>query len=154
MQGTRDAHGTSSLGYSFVNRRELQILAGVRLAEAQLLLSADLSDGAYYLAGYAVECGLKACIARNTRRYDFPDKKSVDASHTHNLRDLVRVANLEPLRLEQAKADSVFRDNWDLVQQWSEQSRYRRHDKIDAKALIEAVASTRHGVLRWIKQHW
>src|SRR5690349_2807492 len=28
---------------------------------------------------------LKACVAKGTHRYDFPDKKSVDASYTHNL---------------------------------------------------------------------
>jgi hypothetical protein len=79
---------------SFVNRRDLQFLARSRLTEARALLSASHPDGAYYLAGYAVECGLKACIARRTERHEFPDKRTVDASHTHNLRDLVKVANL------------------------------------------------------------
>jgi HEPN domain-containing protein len=74
-----------------VNRKDLQFLARTRLAEAKTLLGAGLPDGAYYLAGYAVECGLKACIARGTQRHEFPDKKSVDASHTHNLRDLIKV---------------------------------------------------------------
>jgi HEPN domain-containing protein len=137
-----------------VNRKELQALAIIRLAEARSLLQAGLSDGAYYLAGYSVECGLKASIAKRTRQFDFPDKKNVDASHTHDLKALIRIANLEPLRVEQAKADSAFRDYWDLVQQWSEQSRYRRHERTDAKALVEAVGSARHGVLKWIKQHW
>ncbi|HWD98125.1 MAG TPA: HEPN domain-containing protein [Bryobacteraceae bacterium] len=137
-----------------MNRKELQALAIIRLAEARSLLQAGLSDGAYYLAGYSVECGLKASIAKRTRQFDFPDKKNVDASHTHDLKALIRIANLEPLRVEQAKADSAFRDYWDLVQQWSEQSRYRRHERTDAKALVEAVGSARHGVLRWIKQHW
>jgi HEPN domain-containing protein len=137
-----------------VNRKELQTLAIIRLSEARSLLGAGLWDGAYYLAGYFVECGLKASIAKQTRRYDFPDKKNVDGSHTHDLKALVRIANLEPLRVEQAKADSAFRDYWDLVQQWSEQSRYRRHERTDANALVEAVGDARHGVLRWIKQHW
>lgn len=69
-----------------VNRKDLQSLARTRLAEAKILLDAGRSDGAYYLAGYAVECALKACIARGTQRHEFPDKKTVDASHTHNLR--------------------------------------------------------------------
>ena len=137
-----------------MNRSELQKLAGVRLAEAKFLLNGGLPDGAYYLAGYSVECGLKACIAKQTRRYDSPDKKNVEASHTHDLKALVRIANLELFRVEQAKTDSAFRDYWDLAQQWSEQSRYRRYDKSDAKALVEAVGSAQHGVLRWIKLHW
>jgi HEPN domain-containing protein len=137
-----------------VNRKDLQTLAGVRLAEAKSLLASGLSDGAYYLAGYSVECGLKACIAKQTERYDFPDKKNVDASHTHDLRSLVRIAKLELTRVERAKSDYAFRGYWDIVQEWSEQSRYRRYEKTDAKALVEAVGSARHGVLGWIRQHW
>jgi HEPN domain-containing protein len=93
---------------SGVNRNDLQFLASTRLAEAKILLGAGRSDGAYYLAGYAVECTLKACIARGTQRHEFPDKKTVDASHTHNLRDLIKVANLEFERLEEAKRDPLF----------------------------------------------
>jgi HEPN domain-containing protein len=33
-----------------------------------VLLEAGLYAGAYYLAGYAVECALKACIAKKTAR--------------------------------------------------------------------------------------
>ena len=138
----------------FVNRRDLQFLARSRLTEAKALLGAGHPDGAYYLAGYAVECGLKACIARRTERHEFPDKRTVDASHTHNLRDLVKVANLEQKRLEAAKGDPLFRNHWDLVQQWSEHSRYRRHDSEMAQALVEAIADRKHGVIAWIKRHW
>ena len=35
----------------------------------------ESSPAAYYLCGYAVDGRLKACIAKQTRRYDFPDKK-------------------------------------------------------------------------------
>jgi HEPN domain-containing protein len=111
-----------------LNRTDLQSLARIRLAEARTLLQANRPDGAYYLAGYAIECALKACIAKRTQRHEFPEKKSVDASHTHNLRELVRVANLEVARLEEAKRDPAFRNNWDLVERWSERSRYQRHD--------------------------
>jgi len=40
-------------------------------------MQAGFFDGAYYLAGYAVECAIKACIAKGTRRYEFPDKRKV-----------------------------------------------------------------------------
>jgi HEPN domain-containing protein len=128
-----------------VNRKDLQFLARTRLAEARTLLGAGRPDGAYYLAGYAVECALKACIARGTERHEFPDKKTVDASHTHNLRDLIKVANLELARLEEAKRDPLFRNHWDLVQRWSEHSRYRRHDSEMARALVDAIGDRRHG---------
>jgi hypothetical protein len=137
-----------------VDRRELQLLSRVRLREAKGLANLGLHDGAYYLAGYAVECALKARIAKATRKHDFPDKKKADASYRHNLRELLKVANLEEARLEQAKRDPVFRNNWDVVQSWSEESRYRFNSAEDARALVEAVSHRNHGVLRWIKQHW
>jgi HEPN domain-containing protein len=55
-----------------MNRGELRQLAETRLAEAQILLRAGMWSGAYYLVGYAVECGLKACIAKGTKQDDFP----------------------------------------------------------------------------------
>ena len=139
---------------SGVDRRDLQLLARIRLQEARALLKGGHSDGAYYLAGYAVECGLKACIAKGIERYEFPDKKKVDASHTHNLRELIRVANLEKARLDEASRDPAFRDNWDVVQAWSEQSRYWRSDAATAQRLVKAIGDGKHGALSWIRRYW
>jgi hypothetical protein len=111
-------------------------------------------DGAYYLAGYAVECALKACIAKATLRHDFPERKRVEDSHTHNLEKLVKLANLEEARLEQAERDAVFRNNWELVKAWTEQSRYVKHETAKAKALVGAVNDRQHGVMVWIRQRW
>lgn len=119
-----------------------------------MLLGAGYPDGAYYLAGYAVECALKACIARATKRYEFPDKKSVEASHTHNLSHLIRVANLDLARLEEARRNPAFRNHWDLVQEWSEHSRYRRIDFVTAKSLVHAIGDRKQGVMVWIRRHW
>ena len=55
-----------------VDRKELQELSKIRLKEASALLELGLSDGAYYLAGFAVECALKACIAKATQRGGIP----------------------------------------------------------------------------------
>jgi HEPN domain-containing protein len=67
----------------------LQELSSLRLREAKLLFAANAPDGAYYLAGYAVECALKACIARSTERHDFPDLKRVKDNYTHKAKDLI-----------------------------------------------------------------
>ena len=101
-----------------------------------------------------MECAIKACIAKETQRYEFPDKRKVESSHSHNLRELIRVAGLEDARLEQASKDPEFRKNWDVVQSWSEQSRYRRHSPESARKLLMAVGERRHGVISWIKLHW
>jgi len=102
-----------------VNREDLQAIARARLREAKALLNAGLPDGAYYLAGYAVECALKACIAKRTRRYDFPDKTRVNSSYSHNLKELARVAELEEDLKGRSARDEEFRKRWDDVQDWS-----------------------------------
>ena len=55
-----------------MDRKDFQELSRVRLKEATALLRLGLFDGAYYLAGYSVECALKACIAKGTQRFEFP----------------------------------------------------------------------------------
>ena len=137
-----------------MDRRDLQELSKLRLKEASVLLRSGLFDGAYYLAGYAVECALKACIAKGTQRHEFPDKRKVESSHSHNLRELIRIAGLDDARLERAGKDPDFRTNWDVVQSWSEQSRYQKHRPESAQALLVAVGDRRHGVISWIKLHW
>src|SRR5215467_1091815 len=109
-----------------MKRRDLQVLASLRLKEASALLKARCWEGAYYLGGYAVECGLKACLASRTERYDFPDKDRVNASYTHNLEKLVALAGLKD-ELETARAvHPELHANWTIVSEWSEQSRYER----------------------------
>jgi hypothetical protein len=75
-----------------VNRKDFQALARLRQREAQALLKAGCPAGAYYLAGYAVECALKPGIARLTRRYDFPDRQLAQRAHTHSLVQLLELA--------------------------------------------------------------
>ena len=79
-----------------MNRQDFQELARVRLEEARALLIAGHSAGAFYLAGYAVECALKACIARQTREHDFPpDPETVRQIYSHRLPGLLLRAGLE-----------------------------------------------------------
>jgi HEPN domain-containing protein len=137
-----------------VDRKDLQELSKVRMKEATALLKLGFFDGAYYLAGYSVECALKACIAKGTRRYEFPDKTRVDSSYSHKLGNLIKVAGLDAARLEQAARDPEFLTNWDVVQSWSEESRYRRHRAEAAQELLRAVGDRRHGVISWIKLQW
>ncbi len=137
-----------------MNRADFQTLSGIRIKEAKALLDRGLYDGAYYLAGYAVECALKACIVKLTREHDFPDKDVVNKSWTHNLIQLVEVAGLEKERKEKASADKEFEIRWGLVKDWSEDSRYRKVGEKEAGQLYEAISDPKHGVLPWLEQHW
>lgn len=47
-----------------MNRKDLIQLALIRLKESLALLEKGHYDGAYYLCGYFVECGLKELLAR------------------------------------------------------------------------------------------
>jgi HEPN domain-containing protein len=76
-----------------MNRADLQKLSNMRIREAKVLFAAEEYSGAYYLAGYAVECALKACIAKSVQRYDFPDKSLAQKSYVHDLKDLLRLAD-------------------------------------------------------------
>jgi HEPN domain-containing protein len=137
-----------------LDRKDLQELSRVRLKEAKALLAMGLHDGAYYLAGYAVECALKACIARQTLRYEFPDRDKVMKGWTHELNKLVSVAGLADELHDRAQRDFDFRTNWGIVAAWSAESRYRRHRPESAQEFVRAVDERRHGVIRWIKLHW
>src|SRR3990172_12720968 len=98
-----------------MNRTDFQALAAKRATEAQVLLEAGCFDGAYSLAGYAVECALKSCIARQTREHDFPDKSLVNQMYTHNLDKLVGVAALQRDLEEASRGDPALAQRWALV---------------------------------------
>lgn len=138
-----------------MNRADFQGLARIRIKEARSLLDRGLSDGAYYLAGYAIECALKACIAKKTGRYDFPpERKIVDQVYTHNLEVLLKAAGLETDWKRQIHGDRQFEVRWNIVKDWSEISRYSRNSEIQARDLYDAVTNRRYGVLRWLRQRW
>ena len=143
-----------------MNRDDFQQLADLRLKEARALLTAEFPDGAYYLAGYAVECALKACIAKRTQQHDFPDKRLVDKSHTHDVERLMDAAGLMDLLTNEIAGNQELELDWETVREWSEQSRYDvfKGDPtgglVTAQLLIDAVESDKGGVLRWIKQSW
>jgi HEPN domain-containing protein len=137
-----------------VDRRDLQALSRVRLKEAKALLRGGMPDGAYYLAGYAVECALKACIAKTTQRHEFPDKGRVNSSYTHSLSKLVELAGLEKVRLALADSHAEFSENWGIVKEWSEESRYLANDLETARTLVRAIEDRNHGIISWIRRYW
>lgn len=137
-----------------MKRKDFQELAALRLKEAKLLLQANCPEGAYYLAGYAAECALKACIARRTERFEFPDKKRVDRSWTHSLSELIQAAELDK-NLGQARKHRPELDaNWTIVTEWRPECRYQKRTLPQAEALIKALEGRKNGVLRWLKHHW
>lgn len=132
-----------------MTRTDLQQLSELRLGEAQLLLSGGSPSGAYYLAGYAVECALKAYIAKATVAESFPDRQRVTDAHTHDLAKLLRLAGLNK-QLESSPNDSLA-TAWELTLKWSEASRYMIWKQDQAEALVTAIKGE---VILWLAQHW
>jgi HEPN domain-containing protein len=134
-------------------RREFQQLARMRLTDARVLMRGGNVEGAYYLAGLAVECAVKACIAKNTKRHDFPPNQStVRDIYTHDLIKLIRVAGLQTALDTETTRNHSFNKNWDVVKAWNVESRYRTKG-LNARDLYKAVAG-RGGVMQWLRQRW
>ena len=139
-----------------MNRNDFQKISRLRVKEAKALLDSGYPAGAYYLMGYAVECALKACIAKQTKRYDFPPKpSSVNAIYKHDLKELVSHAELKDELEHEIEANPIFEDYWNIVEDWSEQFRYSDSMSMSkARDLYKACTARKNGVLSWLKKWW
>jgi hypothetical protein len=136
-----------------LSRADLQSLSHARLEDAQLLLANNRHAGAYYIAGYAVELGLKSAITRQFFAGVIPDRSFVNNVYTHDLAKLVALAGLTHA-LSQAERDTAFAANWSVGTQWSEASRYEMIDVFRARELVEAISDAKYGIMQWLVQHW
>lgn len=137
-----------------MNKNELEVLSAIRIKEAEVLLKADCYHGAYYLAGYSLECALKACIAKQIKQFDFPDKKLTNDSYTHDLAKLLITAGLKQELIREENENINFKLNWSVVNKWSEESRYDHSvQRQDAKDLYEAITENESGILEWLKKY-
>lgn len=135
------------------NRRDFQRLARMRLRDARVLMRSGNSEAAYYLIGLAVECAVKACIAKNTRRYDFPpNQNAIKEIYTHDLAKLIRAAKLETALDTDRKGNILFKNKWDVLKDWNVNTRYATSG-LNARDLYAAVTG-RNGVMQWLRQRW
>ena len=138
-----------------LNRDKLRLLAEDRLKEAAVLLENGLWTGAYYLTGLAIECALKAYLARAVQQYDFPDKGFINRANTHELKVLVQLDGLlwEELQRE-VRTDAKLRGNWEAVLEWNDEYRYETVEERHAKSLYAATIEPSSGVMEWIRRSW
>ncbi len=128
----------------------------MRLREAKALLKARQYSGAYYIAGYGVECALKAIIAkkRGVRRYEFPENLKTSDYYTHSFATLVKTAGIDNSLKAEMDANITFAANWREASAWRETSRYEKHTKQEAQSLITAIEEPTNGVMQWLKHFW
>jgi HEPN domain-containing protein len=140
-----------------VNRHEWRQLADRWLEDAKTLLDNNRWPAAYYLAGYAVEFGLKACVLARvglTPEVIFEEQDFQKKVWTHSLEELVKRANLEKKRQDDANANPDLGDNWQVVKDWKADARYGDASEALAKKLYAAIADKPNGVMQWIRDHW
>lgn len=138
-----------------MNRTDLQALADARLADGAVLLAAGRFAGAYYMLGYSIECALKAAIAKQIREHDFPDRKLILDSYTHDLTKLLQLSGLRAQFENRASTDPAFAVNWTTTKDWNETRRYDVGiTRVMAVDLHLAITDPSSGVLPWLRTLW
>ena len=138
-----------------MNRQDLQSLSRIRARDSKVLLDGGSFAGGYYLMGYAVECAIKAAIAKQTKRYEFPNRRVAIDSYTHDLKLLLQTAGLWTELSTAMRSNPALGDNWAVVKDWKETSRYAlATSEAQARDLYSACTARTHGILSWLKTYW
>ena len=140
-------------------RAEWRQLAEDRILDAQALLSAGVNrwSAAFYLIGYAVECGLKACVLARVAAHPeviYEDRKFSNDAWTHDIESLVVVADIKADRDADAAANLALYQNWQWVKDWNEKSRYEPKTQSQTQRIFNAVTDPQNGVMQWIRARW
>lgn len=132
----------------------LEALAQNKADDAFFLFENRRYSNAYYLGGYAIEFGIKACIASRIEENTIPDKRFISSIFIHDLASLINIAGLQAELKSKENADAAFHANWGIVSKWSEQRRYDVADRSTTQFFLDAILNRNHGVLPWIKTYW
>lgn len=142
-----------------MDRKKLQRLAKERLQDAKALLGRKRWGCSYYICGYAIECGLKACLLRHLGESGslYGDPAYLKKLAECWTRDLVKLVGLAGLETEfgTARGANVALDrHWVVAKEWKETARYDEKNEAQARELFEAVSHNPDGVFRWVQSHW
>jgi hypothetical protein len=114
-------------------------MARARLRDAQVLLRARRFDGAYYLAGYAIELALKARICRTLKWTEFPEASKefggLQSLRTHDLEILLKFSGVE------SRVHATRKKEWSVVVEWNPEKRYRPMGQAARREATEMVTS-------------
>ena len=145
----------------------MQVMAEERIKDAKALLDGGRWEFAYYAAGYAVECALKACLLARMihTAWVFQEKWDAKVCLTHDFGKLIDLAGMRDELNNKLAASAVaaaagglpagaFGSNWGTAQEWKVESRYQSKTEADAQRLYDALTQIPDGVLPWIKHYW
>ena len=112
-------------------------------------------DGAYYLLGYCIECALKACVAKQFRLHEVPERTVINTFYTHDFTKLLSISGVAREMESKREADRRFAANWEAVQDWNESRRYNLGTlEAFARGMYDAVTDNQSGILPWIRTQW
>lgn len=137
-----------------ITKADLETLSEARLIDAQELFKAARYSAAYYISGYSIEVGIKACIAKLFQADAIPDKGLVNAVYTHKLDELLGLAGIKERLKTDMDNDPALAAAWGIASKWNEDSRYKIWDQFAAASILDAVGNPNHGVLPWLRKHW
>lgn len=140
---------------------ELKTMSEHRLKEAQVLYDNQLYSGSYYLAGYAIEFGLKSVICKRLGVDIFENdalngqgkaaKDAARAFQIHNIPALILLSGLHPELETKKVAEEEFFISWNVVSAWTEQRRYDCDcNPQTANNFLKQVKE----FMQWIETHW
>ena len=132
-------------------REDFQKLSRMRRRDALSLLRDGRFSASYYYSGFSVECAVKACIAKATLEFEFPDKKRVEQAWKHGIAELVVAAGLKAQLKADRSANGSLDSHWRVIEKWDNEKRYdRKVGEAEARDIYRAIAS-RSGVLAWFE---
>lgn len=102
--------------------KDLEEIAETRLLDGKVLHAARRHNGAFYIAGYAIELTLKARICKTLQWKGFAETNKEFEHFTsfrvHDLAVLLKLSGREPMFLTHYLAE------WLVVRTWKPQARY------------------------------
>ena len=145
------------------SQAEFQTLANKRLEEARTLRSAGHHEAAFYLAGYAVECGLKSAVCKTLQIDIFNLSTDIHRPFkTHRLDYLIVLAGLSKQLADDIANDasvSVAANSFvnapsgvDRWLAWSEELRYNVTGC--SPMVCQEFVNNVDRFLVWLRNHW
>jgi hypothetical protein len=120
--------------------RDLRSLATDRIEDARVLFDSGRVAGSMYLAGYAIECSLKARICDSLGWEELRSDGAYRSMKTHDLVFLLSFTGRESQVLSTAHLSY-----WSLVTKWRPEMRYEHAaatSQSDAEAMLDACSRT------------
>jgi len=138
-----------------VNRDNFILLSNRYMESAEELYKAGKYEVAYYLAGYSVECLIKAVICTKIGPNEFPAKNADKTHYIHDIKKLVETAGLEKELEYDCKRNQGLEKSYMLLKDWDPKSLRYDSSRISeeiANNYFEAIKD-KEGLVLWLNKY-